>query len=228
MSSSSALFAWLSVTALGAGLSSACAAGDVHTLTELELDSVAPLHRNNTQDVSIDWLPLSVARYEALFVEAGRQHGVDPEMLAIVALVESGGWSNAKSPSGAQGLMQIMPRTGASIADERGLSDHETALLLDPAYNIDLGAYYLARQLQRFGTADDAESVELAAAAYNGGPGRLRRHLDAEANLSDETIRYKHWVRSMWEERHGNASVTFDKWREVGGWRLLKKAEAEL
>lgn len=178
--------------------------------------------------VDIAWLPPTVSRHAAHFVAAGREHGVDPEMLAIVSLVESGGWIKARSPSGARGLMQVMPATASVIARDRALSDHDHDKLYDPPYNIDFGAWYLASQLARFGTDDGDASVELAAAAYNGGPGRLSRHLEGEAELSDQTLRYKHWVRAMWTERRREASETFETWRRAGGERLLDKARNEL
>jgi soluble lytic murein transglycosylase-like protein len=202
------------------------ACGDAHSLDAFgpALGAAAPL----PTDLSIAWLPAPMARFATLLVEAGRRHGVDPETLAIVALVESGGWAAARSPSGARGLMQVMPATGRAIAAERGIDDHATKKLLEPAYNVDFGSWYLGQQLMRFGTGDAVESVERAAAAYNGGPGRLRRHLDDGASLSDETLRYRGWVGQMWQERRGHRSKTFETWREAGGWRLLAKAEREM
>jgi len=180
------------------------------------------------QQLEIAWLPPSIVRYRQLFLSAAKRHGVDPEILAIVALVESGGWSQAKSRSGARGLMQIMPATGAVIAEQRGLEDHNADKLYEPEYNIDFGAWYLARQLESFPADDDAESVELAAAAYNGGPTRLRRHLAKEADLSDETSRYKRWVKTMWQDRQRGASNAYRAWLDAGGHRLVAKGEAEM
>jgi len=196
---------------------------------QMELDVDLPLGEEAaTRELEIAWLPPSVARFRPLFVEAAKRHGVDPNFLAIIAVVESGGWSQAKSRSGARGLMQIMPATGAIIADERGLAAHDADKLFDPAYNIDFGAWYLARQLGRFATDDAAESVERAAAAYNGGPTRLRRHLDGEAELSGETTRYKQWVKTMWQDRQLGASNAYRAWLAAGGYRLVAKGTAEM
>lgn len=178
--------------------------------------------------VAIDWLPAPVARFSGAFEAAGRTHGVDAELLAIVALVESGGWSEAQSPSGARGLMQIMPSTGRIIADERALDRPDTAALLSPATSVDFGAWYLARQLERFGSADVDASVELAAAAYNGGPTHLSRHLEDGVTLAAQTARYRRWVGGMWRERREPASPTFTAWLEAGGGRLLARGEAEM
>lgn len=178
--------------------------------------------------VAIAWLPRPVSRFAPRFEEAGRRHGVDAELLAIVALVESGGWSAARSPSGARGLMQIMPSTGRIIADERALERPTLSTLLTPATSVDFGAWYLARQLERFGTSDVDTSVELAAAAYNGGPTHLSRHLDDGVTLAAQTARYRRWVGGMWRERRQARSLTFHAWLEAGGARLLARGEAEM
>jgi hypothetical protein len=176
--------------------------------------------------IEIAWLPDTVARWSAQLVAAGARHGVDPELLAIVTLVESGGGPRAVSPAGAVGLMQVMPATAAGIAQEIGLADHALARLYEPAYNLDLGAYYLAQQLARFGRADDPgwqRSVELAAAAYNGGPGALGRAL-AGGSLPAEAVRYQRWVGGLWRERREARSGTLDQWLAAGGQALVARA----
>lgn len=176
----------------------------------------------------IAWLPEPVGRFSPIFERAGHVHGVDPELLAIVALVESGGWSRARSPSGARGLMQIMPATGRIIAGERSLEAPEPAGLIETAVNVDFGAWYLARQLERFGSGEPDESVELAAAAYNGGPTHLTRHLSDGAPLAAQTARYRRWVGGMWRERRAARSATFRAWLDAGGGRLLARGQAEM
>ncbi|MBW2454214.1 MAG: lytic transglycosylase domain-containing protein [Deltaproteobacteria bacterium] len=178
--------------------------------------------------IDIPWLPDTVARHRPVLLAAAGRHQVDPELLAIVTLVESGGYTRATSPSGARGLMQIMPSTGKVIASERALEEHSSDRLYDPAYNIDFGAFYLAEQLNAFGTSDPEESVELAAAAYNGGPSRLRRYLEDAGTQSAQTTRYRHWVRSMWEERALAKSPTYAAWYEAGGHRLVDLGRAEM
>lgn len=98
--------------------------------------------------------------YRDLFLAAGQRHDVDPLLLAAVARAESGYDPTAVSPAGAQGLMQIMPATAAGLGVDA----------LDPAQAVDGAARYLAEQLESFGT------VELALAAYNAGPGNVRRY----------------------------------------------------
>ena len=99
---------------------------------------------------------------------------------------------------------------------------------MTPETSVDFGAWYLARQLERFGSADVDASVELAAAAYNGGPTHLSRHLEHGITLAAQTARYRRWVGGMWRERREPRSPTFTAWIEAGGGRLLARGEAEM
>jgi cell wall-associated NlpC family hydrolase len=103
---------------------------------------------------------LSGVPYADLFTRAGSRYGVDPALLAAVAQQESGFDASAVSPAGAQGLMQFMPATA------RGLGVDP----FDPASAVDGAARYLADLTEQFG------STELGLAAYNAGPGTVRRY----------------------------------------------------
>ena len=91
---------------------------------------------------------------------AARRHGVDADLVHAVIAVESGYRTSAQSPTGAQGLMQLMPGTQRDL----GVSD-----AFDPRQNVDAGVAYLRRLTDEFGTV-------LALAAYNAGPGAVRRY----------------------------------------------------
>jgi hypothetical protein len=71
------------------------------------------------------------------------------------------------SPAGALGISQVMPSTGPEAAQLAGLPWSLERLRTDPEYNHALGRAYYEAQLERFG------DPTLAAAAYNGGPGRV-------------------------------------------------------
>ena len=92
--------------------------------------------------------------------DAARRHGVDVDLVHAVISVESGYRATAQSPAGAQGLMQLMPGTQRDL----GVSD-----AFDPRQNVDAGVAYLRRLTDEFGTV-------LALAAYNAGPGAVRRY----------------------------------------------------
>jgi soluble lytic murein transglycosylase-like protein len=98
--------------------------------------------------------------------------------------------------------MQLMPATAQAIADARGIADHDASALDEPAYNLDFGAYLMAEHLRTFGgDVPEERAVELAAAAYNGGLGRVRAWLSGEAELSEETRRYTQKVVSLYRAR---------------------------
>lgn len=177
---------------------------------------------------NIRWLPSSVTRFGPLIEHASFRHGVDANLLAIVILIESGGDPIASSPKGAMGLMQVMPATAQDIARERGIFGHVDARLYDPAYNIDFGAYYLAKQMTRFNNGDAINTVERAAGAYNGGPARMDRHLRSGEALPTETMRYKRWVAGMWMDRHARESPMYVEWWSAGGERLVARSNGPL
>jgi soluble lytic murein transglycosylase-like protein len=97
-----------------------------------------------------------------LAADAARRHGLDPDLVMAVAAVESGFRPAAVSPKGARGVMQLMPGTARDL----GVADP-----LDPAANLDGGTRYLRDLLARF----DGD-LPKALAAYNAGPGAVKRH----------------------------------------------------
>lgn len=100
-------------------------------------------------------------RFAAEIDGAAARYGVDPALLRGLIRQESGFDPNAGSPAGARGLTQLMPGTAAGL----GVTDP-----LDPAQSIDGGAKYLRQQLDAFGG-----DATLALAAYNAGPGAVKR-----------------------------------------------------
>ena len=94
--------------------------------------------------------------------EASRRHGLDPALVLAVVAVESGFRPEAVSPKGAQGLMQLMPRTAAAL----GVQD-----ALDPEQNLDAGVRHLESLLKLY----DGD-LKRALAAYNAGQGAVERH----------------------------------------------------
>jgi len=106
-------------------------------------------------------------------LQIAREEGVDPELYLRVMHQESKGDASAVSSAGARNLMQIMPATAADL----GIKD-----LDDPLANARGGARYLLQQLNEFGT------VPLALAAYNAGPGNVRKYKGVPP--FDETRKY--------------------------------------
>ncbi len=91
-----------------------------------------------------------------------------------VARQESEFIPRAASGAGAKGLMQILPGTAADTARKAGVAYDYTRLVSDPSYNMQLGAAFLGQVLSAEGG-----SLEMAAAAYNAGAGRVAQWVSA-------------------------------------------------
>ncbi len=102
---------------------------------------------------------------------------VEPAVTLGLIRQESSFDIQAGSPVGAQGLMQLMPATAASIAQRLNEAVSLPALTADAAYNMRLGTAYLRTLLDQFGNA-----LPMALAGYNAGPNRV---LDWVAGYGD-------------------------------------------
>lgn len=99
--------------------------------------------------------------YKDIILEASQKYGVSPELIAAVMKQESSFKSDAVSPTGAIGLMQLMPDTAEGL----GVNPH------DVRGNVMGGAKYLKEQLETFGG-----DTEKALAAYNAGPNAVLKY----------------------------------------------------
>lgn len=116
---------------------------------------------------TFDYLPGQTAPatpYGELFLEVGREHELNPDLLAALARAESNYDAGAVSNKGARGLLQLMPAT----AERFGVSPRE---LHDPARNVLAAARYLTWLRRRF--EDDLPRV---LAGYNAGEGAVDAH----------------------------------------------------
>lgn len=107
-------------------------------------------------------MPAGSGPFDAMIAREAGTWNLDPLLIKSVIWVESCFDPQAVSRVGAHGLMQLMPGTAADL----GVTDR-----FDPAQNIRGGVRYLAQMLERFD-----QSLELALAAYNAGPGAVERH----------------------------------------------------
>ena len=98
--------------------------------------------------------------YLAMARDAARRHGVPVDLFLKLVQQESGFNPKAVSSKGALGLAQLMPGTARLLR----VDPH------DPYQNLDGGARYLMQQYRTFG------SWRLALAAYNAGPGAVKKH----------------------------------------------------
>lgn len=91
------------------------------------------------------------APLDVLRDHAAAAHGIDPALLACIVEAESDGDPMALGAAGEVGLMQILPETGALLAEHAGMNEYD---LRNPAQNLWLGAYGLARWPQWWTTYD--------------------------------------------------------------------------
>ncbi|EEW11956.1 murein transglycosylase [Vibrio mimicus] len=106
--------------------------------------------------------------HQNLFNLHGKKNGIDPITLMSLARQESAMDSDAQSPVGARGLMQIMPDTARYTARKYQLSYSNPDELYQVGKNIEIGSLYLSSLLERY----DQNRI-LAFAAYNAGPSRV-------------------------------------------------------
>jgi soluble lytic murein transglycosylase-like protein len=112
-------------------------------------------------------------RYRAvqhLLKEAAQTHRLEPELLQALIAAESGFDTQAVSPKGAVGLMQLMAPTAARYGVKSDRRSSIAQKLTDPAVNLRAGTRYLRDLMTMF-----PGRLDLALAAYNAGEGAVQR-----------------------------------------------------
>ena len=101
--------------------------------------------------------------YEQIVRGHAKNYRLDPALLAAVIYQESKFRADAKSSSGAIGLMQLRPQTAEGIAIRTGGTHFQVSDLYNPEINVRYGSWYLRHLLDKYGDEKDA------LAAYNAG-----------------------------------------------------------
>ena len=143
--------------------------------------------------------------------EWAKVYQLDPNLVATVMQIESCSLQNAESPSGAQGLFQVMPWHFEADDD-----------MQDPDTNAARGMAYLALGLERAGG-----NAGLALAGYNGGHGLIGRD---RSLWPAETRRYFYWGTGIYEDALNGttSSPRLQEWLEAGGASLCARAAEKL
>lgn len=138
--------------------------------------------------------------FDHIIQQAAQQHGVSEGLIKAVMHTESGFNVNARSPVGAQGLMQLMPATARRFNVSNAYDPHE---------NIMAGAKYLAWLLKRFNG-----NTTLALAGYNAGEGNVTKYggvppfRETQDYIRRVTSRYSNLYASGVNANSSNSAIT--------------------
>ncbi len=120
------------------------------------------MQRNSASEADFSSFLKTEKTLEDIYTEASQTYGVSVDLLKAMTRQESNFNPNATSRSGAQGLMQLMPATAASL----GVTN-----AYDPYQNIMGGAQYIRKMLDKYNG-----NVSLALAAYNAGSNNVDKY----------------------------------------------------
>lgn len=115
-------------------------------------------------------------------VSASNRNGIDPILVAALIKSESAFDKRAVSYKGAQGLMQLMPKTADWVAKTLGLRRRP---LTDASYNVQVGIEYL-----KYLEGEYEGNLLFALIAYNWGPGHVRSATSGSRRVPRECMKY--------------------------------------
>lgn len=131
-------------------------------------------------------------KYKTEILQSSKKYNLQPGLVASVICAESRFKQNAKSSSGACGLMQLMPSTFAWAVNTMGEKYSEQDIF-NPNINIQVGCFYLSYLISKY------VSIEYSLACYNAGEG-IVCSWGTPSNFSVEDIKYaetKNYVKKI-------------------------------
>ncbi len=134
------------------------------------------MKRSTPNYFAVDIPDLPRPYWEALFPKAywsdlrrySIANGLDPYLVASLIRQESEFNAGALSHANAVGLMQLLPKTGKSVAKQVKLKSYSAPQLYTPTVNIELGTRYFKEMVDQYNG-----QFEYALAAYNAGTDRV-------------------------------------------------------
>ncbi len=154
---------------------------------ELRLHHAAVRTARRASDLGVVMLE---ARHPVLDLPDGL--GVDDDLVLAVVNRESEFNARAQSGKNALGLMQVRPATARDVARRLGIETSRQRLLADKRHNILIGATYL-----RYLIRELEGSLVPALAAYNGGPGNVRKWLGFMDHPDRPDVDAVDWIESI-------------------------------
>jgi len=122
-----------------------------------------------------DWT--DYRRFDPLIVKVANEYNLDPRLVKAVVWRESRFQADMKGRNGERGLMQVTEVAARDWAIAKGIANFRAEELLVPEVNLEAGAWYLNKAVQRWNATDDA--VPFALAEYNAGKSRVDRWIRA-------------------------------------------------
>ncbi len=108
--------------------------------------------------------------FDELLTKYANKRQIDPSWVFGLVRAESAFIEDVRSPAGALGLMQVMPKTGEMTARSIGLKNFKPHKLKQAETNIPIGTAYMQQMLKKF-----ENNMVMATAAYNAGPHRVAK-----------------------------------------------------
>ncbi len=158
--------------------------GDYYRSLYLARTRLGDMLQTFTQSSVPVWYYSYPAGYSYVIENYASKYQLDPMVVYSIILQESKYKPDAVSGSGALGIMQIMPSTGAKVAKNISLTPFFPQLLFDPQINIGIGVWYFKQLLIKY-----KGNYVLSFAAYNAGTKAVDKWLAAShACNTDEFI----------------------------------------
>jgi soluble lytic murein transglycosylase len=117
--------------------------------------------------------------FTSLYKKESERYGIDVVLLRSLTRQESGFNMKAISTSNALGLMQMIPPTAQDTAKRLGMKVEVPEDMFRPEVNIPMGSFYVSQMLGQF-----SQNVPFALAAYNAGPYRVKKWIEARPEIS--------------------------------------------
>jgi soluble lytic murein transglycosylase len=138
---------------------------------------------------------------------------LDPAWVFALVRAESAFIEDVRSPAGALGLMQVMPKTGEMTARRLGMNNFTTNHLTRAEHNVPIGSKYLRMMYDDFNG-----NVILATAAYNAGPHRVRSWLPETGCIEPDV-----WIENIPFLETRNYVKRVLEYSSIYEWRLERE-----
>ncbi len=155
--------------------------GDYYRSLVLVLRNYERYLEGSAREISEDfWLLAYPQGYWESILLYSRKYGQDPYFVAAIIREESQFHSEALSPAGARGVMQVMPSTGEWVAQSIRLRGFDRNKLFDSDMGINIGTWYISHLMKRF-----KGDMLFVSAAYNAGPEAVLSWLGKNGHFVD-------------------------------------------